>query len=928
MNQSLRFRCVLKSLVLSCLLPCGILATVAPLAAESWTREPLEPVSGAGPLTPSETQAAGGWIQPPGLPPVPKESVAAAIPPLEGLAKAARAVDGAGSAGVGRLVGYLAQLYGALGDFDRAQARFDEAVRILVNYPDKSEDLAWLYNNMGMVHFQCGEVSEANLLFQRSLDLLDTDQHPSERVVALQNLASVSTSLANWDLADRSFEEALNLLETLQQQQTEKYRTIQQNLAVLRLVMGDFERARVICESLLESRPRLNPRLRLALLNNLGEALRGLELYEGAERALEEALQLVGKDSPMEAKVLSNLAVVSIKRGKLGQASERLERSLDILEASPDTTPDDLVAPLANLATVAISHQDLNQAQALLERAQRLWSRNGSPVHPFNAGVLKGLAVVAWQRGETNAAKDLAVEALDLEQRSLEQVLRFGTEAERLAYRRQGFLYDLLATLEEPRLLAEAVLSVKGAVTESLLQERALARLSRVPEHKRRFEHIRSLKRQIMASLVESSTGGTDRARREELIRELKQEESALARSLGRLSASRTPTVDLDRLQMRLEQDEAFIDIIRFERVGDGARLLSHYGAVLIPQQGEPRWVPLGSAAEIEAAVDQLAACLGKQGRGSDPLDCGGSSGFRSFLGELHRRLWHPLARALPPDTRTLFLSPDGALHFVPWAALPNEEGRFVAEDLDLFQVTSGRDLVRDVARATPKTVLAVGRNDDLLTLPEREVQDLAGVACRHGWAPRILTGDQASERALFEEPSPGILHFSGHGHFLRNSALKGLSEAVRRLPMLRSYVALANAPESLEAWREGRPPAAENDGLLTAEEAAGLDLGKTWLTTLSACETGLGEAARGESVLGLRHGFRLAGSRHLLFSLWKIGDEDAHRFMELFYPRLFETKDVEEAFAEVQRAELLRIRDEDSLAEAVLAAGGFVLTR
>ncbi len=55
--------------------------------------------------------------------------------------------------------------------------------------------------------------------------------------------------------------------------------------------------------------------------------------------------------------------------------------------------------------------------------------------------------------------------------------------------------------------------------------------------------------------------------------------------------------------------------------------------------------------------------------------------------------------------------------------------------------------------------------------------------------------------------------------------------------------------------------PPIENDGIVTAEDVAALDLKGTWLVTLSACDTASGEAKAGEGDLGLRRGFLQAGA-------------------------------------------------------------------
>jgi CHAT domain-containing protein len=86
--------------------------------------------------------------------------------------------------------------------------------------------------------------------------------------------------------------------------------------------------------------------------------------------------------------------------------------------------------------------------------------------------------------------------------------------------------------------------------------------------------------------------------------------------------------------------------------------------------------------------------------------------------------------------------------------------------------------------------------------------------------------------------------------------------------------------------------PADERDpGILTAEALAGLPLDKLELAVLSACQTGLGEAAAGEGVFGLQRAFHLAGCRTVVASLWKVDDEATVALMALFYHKLWVEK-------------------------------------
>ncbi len=117
---------------------------------------------------------------------------------------------------------------------------------------------------------------------------------------------------------------------------------------------------------------------------------------------------------------------------------------------------------------------------------------------------------------------------------------------------------------------------------------------------------------------------------------------------------------------------------------------------------------------------------------------------------------------------------------------------------------------------------------------------------------------------------------------------------------MLRSGLALAGANTWLKA---GTAPEEAEDGLLTAEDVAGLDLLATELVVLSACETGLGQFHVGEGVFGLRRAFVLAGARTLVMSLWKVPDEPTRELMEDFYARLLAGQGRAEALRQAQLA-------------------------
>jgi CHAT domain-containing protein len=90
-------------------------------------------------------------------------------------------------------------------------------------------------------------------------------------------------------------------------------------------------------------------------------------------------------------------------------------------------------------------------------------------------------------------------------------------------------------------------------------------------------------------------------------------------------------------------------------------------------------------------------------------------------------------------------------------------------------------------------------------------------------------------------------------------------------------------------ANRRARANPDEDDGILTAEEVAALNLSGTEWAVLSACDTGVGEIKAGEGVFGLRRAFQVAGARTVIMSLWSVEDQSTRAWMRALYEGRFQ---------------------------------------
>ena len=156
-----------------------------------------------------------------------------------------------------------------------------------------------------------------------------------------------------------------------------------------------------------------------------------------------------------------------------------------------------------------------------------------------------------------------------------------------------------------------------------------------------------------------------------------------------------------------------------------------------------------------------------------------------------------------------------------------------------------------------------------------REVEALAALF-PDGRASTIL-GPQACEATVQGLARSGklkgyrYLHFATHGESDPRSAYS---------------TALILAPDP-NPDSGADPTALETDGTITAEQIA-----RTWeldadLVVLSACESGLGQAAGAEGYLGFAQPLFARGARSLVLSQWKVDDDATALLMARFYRNL-----------------------------------------
>ena len=253
---------------------------------------------------------------------------------------------------------------------------------------------------------------------------------------------------------------------------------------------------------------------------------------------------------------------------------------------------------------------------------------------------------------------------------------------------------------------------------------------------------------------------------------------------------------------------------------------------------------------------------------------------------------------------KSLIISPDGLLNFLPFEALYDGD-KYLVESVNISYIPSGRELVRQSRREQTKSKtdgvvifgnIDYGLNDDTtsnkkslnlmhylpqLTSSKEEIDTLYKLYPK----AKIYQDKMATVENLFKIKSPKILHLSTHGKFVDDKNTTN--------PMQQTILAFSDANYAI----------LEKDyrGIATALKLSSLELANTELVFLSACETGLGTIQTAEGVQGLPKAFIQAGAKNIIMSLWQVDDSKTTELTRYFYENVKGGMDYKEALREAK---------------------------
>ena len=758
-----------------------------------------------------------------------------------------------------------------------------------------------------------GDVNKALELYQRALKMARENGSRIAEGNALSNIGKIYNDVADWQKALEFYGQALPVFRALNIKQNEAVTL--NNIGIAYSQSGEQQKA---LDYLQQSLPLLrsngDKNSEGTTLLNISRVYRRFGEHQQALNYLNQA-QAIQKQTSSRALEAEILDEFGLTYGALGQAEKALDhhrQALEIQRAIGNVRRE--ATALINLGDV---YSQLNQPEKALQEFTFAVSilRNISDLNNL-AIALEGMARAEDKRGNFDEARKHIGESLALietvRSRSSSLQLRASYRATaESAYEfyidllmkqharnpSQGFDAEALRASERDRArsllerLSEAPIDIRQGVDPALIEkERELklvlnAKAQREMQLKARKgnpEEIATLRREISA-----------------LEDEYQQVQAAIRKSSPQYSALTQPQpLGLKEIQQQLDPQTVLLEY----SLGD----TRSYLWVVTPNS--LKTFELAKRELIEKVAREVAESLAARTVVKSletPAQrrariAGADATFQTAAGELSRMIIAPAAGEFAK--KRLVIVADGALQYVPFAALPVAANRPMIVDHEIVGLQSASAFAvqrQNLAQRAPapKSVAVIA--DPVFSASDvRFRTDAAASSAPNG--TRIiehLPGGPGSQLAIPRLPftrseADQILAVAPLGSsmkvldFRANRSIATSDELSKyRYVHFATHGYLDTARAGLSAIvlsmvdEKGNP----QDGFLRVHDIYNLKL-PAELVVLSACETGLGKDVHGEGLEGLTRGFMYAGARRVIVSLWNVNDKATASLMQRLY--------------------------------------------
>lgn len=801
----------------------------------------------------------------------------------------------------------LGNLYIDLGLYNQATVYLEKAVFLKASASGKeSSEYATSISNLGLAYIAVGNYIKAEPLLINALEIKKNKlgvKNP-EYAACLNNLGHLYSTYGNLDKAERYFLEAKDIYSRGLKTDAGYANTLN-NLAVVYKDRGEFQKAETAYQECIKSKGTLFGTAHFSYINsinNLAELYHAHGDLDKTEPLLLEVeknwKQTFGQDHPLYATALYNLGTLYTDMHDFTRAESYLLQAKEIREKVVGKDHPDYVTTLNSLAVLYDNENLDKQAVPYYQNSIR--------------GKIKEILNYFPSLSEEEKTKYFLTNRI------------YFQNAEECFLSQLPATPSLAAELYNLRLVTKALLfNAVSKMRTTILSgnDPALFQLFIQWQDKREY-----LAKVYRMSLEEKSINEISQVQLEDEVNVLEKELSK--RSELFLKTQDRKTYTWKDVQDRLAPGEAAIEIIQTQRRTNEVKKV--YVMLLVkPGILLPEVIVLENGDELENKFVRYYRNAINQ-KMTDAIS--------------YDQFWKPITGKLS-GVKKVYVSADGVFNQINLNTLFNKaSNRFLMDEMEIRSVTTTKDLVvtQEAITHIPDASLfgypkyntslpaennAIGMSvnipllkkdsaqrffdgENITELPgtKREIETIAAILNQEKVSVKTFVLADASEEKLKSLQQPSVLHIATHGYFLQDlvksangeRGFAGFSdEVVVENPLLRSGLLLSGARA---AFSKTNHSATGSDGLLTAYEAMNLNLDKTDLVVLSACETGLGVTVNGEGVYGLQRAFSVAGARYTLMSLWKVDDTATQEFMTSFYKAWMNQLDVNHALRKAQR--------------------------
>jgi CHAT domain-containing protein/Tfp pilus assembly protein PilF len=857
-------------------------------------------------------------------------------------------------------------------DLPVAQDYFRRALDIRERLAPDSLAVAGSLQSLGNVAYRRGDLAAARDLYTRALDLGERVAPDSLEVSSsLNSLGNLEVGRGDLASGESYYRRALDIRERLTPGSLPVAGFLT-NLGIVWHARGDLAAAEAHFRRAHELNERLAPDS-LAVANSLTNL--GAIFYDRGDAVAAEgyhrrALDIGERRAPEALGVaysLFNLGRISRDRGDLVAADDYFARGLQIRERlAPDSQG--VAIALNHLGKVARDRGDLVAAQEYQDRALAIHERL-APSSPYIPVTLNDLGLLAWSRGDLSGAQDYLRRALilreqigpdslavaeilnglggiALEQRRFDEALAFFTrgveivESQRWRVRAAearalllaqhtasyaGLLRTHLALNDVPaafvtaeRARARSLLEILNIRSAEIRQGVDLTLLERERRLQRQLNDKAVQHERLLGSPSTDKQAATARTELDALVVQYRELQAQIRAESPRYAALTQPQpIELSEIQREVLDEETLL----LEYVLGEER--SHLFAVTSASISS---FALPERVQVEQAARRVYdALIARQpSAGETPVQRRAriekaDADYPAAAAELSRMILGPVAGLL--SGQRLLIVADGALQYVPFAALPrpgqpanaHAEPLVVKHEIVSLPSASIVPVLRRERTAGP----SAGRAVAVLADPVFDRQDprlkgrgAAAVPAAASSLPADitrsaraagLTDDRGTLARLpfTRDEADAIMALVPGGRGTRAVDFSASRQTMLSAPWGRARIVHIATHGLLDAERpelsglvlslvdqEGRP----QDGFLRLHEVYNLDWSAD-LVVLSACQTALGKEIKGEGLVGLTRGFMYGGAPRVVASLWNVNDSATAQLMKRFYAGLLGQK-------------------------------------